>query len=75
MEKRQARAYTRNGLDWSSRYPSIIKQAAKLHSRSVILDGEVIVQNERGASDFDALKFAMKWQPHKLIFYASKFVT
>jgi bifunctional non-homologous end joining protein LigD len=38
--------------------------------RSVILDGEVIVQNERGASDFDALQFAIRWRPQRLLFYA-----
>jgi hypothetical protein len=29
-----------------------------------------IVQDERGASDFDALMSAIRWRPHKLIFYA-----
>jgi bifunctional non-homologous end joining protein LigD len=35
-----------------------------------IIDGEVIVQDERGVSDFDALRLAIKQQPHRLIFYA-----
>jgi bifunctional non-homologous end joining protein LigD len=30
----------------------------------------MIVQDERGVSDFDALKFAMRWQPQRLFFYA-----
>ncbi len=40
-------AYTRNGFDWTDRYPRIVQAAAKLHCRSAILDGEVIVQSRR----------------------------
>src|SRR6185295_17653181 len=69
FERGTVRAYTRNGLDWSDRYPGIVEAAAKLDCRSAILDGEVIVQDERGVSDFDDLRFALYWQPHRLIFY------
>src|SRR6185437_6623443 len=67
IERRKARAYTRNGFDWTDRYSSITKAAAKLDCRSAIIDGEVIVQNEHGISDFDALKSAISWQPERLI--------
>jgi hypothetical protein len=30
VERRQARAFTRNGYDWSARYPAILAGAAKL---------------------------------------------
>jgi bifunctional non-homologous end joining protein LigD len=66
----EARAYTRNGFDWSDRYPGIISSAAKLKVASAILDGEVIVQDARGVSDFEALKSAIRWRPESLIFYA-----
>ena len=69
-EGKQARAYTRNGFDWSDRYSTIVKAASKLGCRSAVLDGEVIVQDGRGASDFDALQFAIRWRPERLIFYA-----
>ena len=51
-------------------YPGIISAAGNLPCRAAILDGEVIVQNERGVSDFEALRSAIRWQPHKLLFYA-----
>ena len=70
VDGKQARAYTRTGLDWTNLYPGIVSAAAKLNCRSAILDGEVIFQDERGASDFDALMSAIRWNPHKLIFYA-----
>ena len=44
VERGSARAYTRNGHDWSDRYPSIIDAARKLPCWTAIVDGEVIVQ-------------------------------
>jgi ATP-dependent DNA ligase len=70
VDRREARAYTRNGFDWSDRYPGIIRAGLKLGCRSAIIDGEVIVQDADGASDFEALSSAIRWQPDKLILYA-----
>src|SRR5918996_668219 len=70
IERGKARAYTRQGHDWSERYPGIVEAAAKLRCRTAILDGEVIVQDERGASDFEALQLALRFWPGRLIFYA-----
>jgi len=58
VDSGDARAYTRTGLDWTKRYPGIVNAAAKLKCRSAIFDGEVIVRDERGVSDFDALMSA-----------------
>jgi len=70
IERRKAHAYTRNGFDWTERYSRLTNAAAKLDCRSAIIDGEIIVQNELGVSDFDALKSAIRWQPQRLIFCA-----
>src|SRR6187455_737302 len=70
IERRKARAYTRNGFDWTERYPGPTKAAAKLDCRSAIIDGEVIVQDEHGVSDFEALKSAILWRPQSLILCA-----
>src|ERR1043165_8495145 len=70
VERRRARAYTRNGFDWTDRYTGITTAAARLAWRSAIIDGEVIVHNEHGVSDFDALKSAIRWRPQSLIFCA-----
>ena len=63
-------AYTRNGFDWTDRYPQIVEAAARLHCKSAMLDGEVIVQDPRGASDFEALQAALRSKRTPLIFYA-----
>src|SRR4029078_655441 len=70
VERGAARAHTRNGHNWSDRYPGIIAAARKLPCRSAILDGEVIVQDARGASAFEALQAALRSLPARLIFYA-----
>jgi ATP-dependent DNA ligase len=46
--------------------PSIVRAAANLRCQSAILDGEAIVQNGNGASDFEALSsaFAATTQQH-----------
>jgi bifunctional non-homologous end joining protein LigD len=70
FEEGQARVLTRNGYDWSDRYPSIVRAAANLRCLSAIIDGEAVVQNDNGASDFDALSSAMRWRPDSIILYA-----
>ena len=46
------------------------RAAAKLPCLSAIIDGEAIVQDQNGASDFDALSSAMRWRPDSIILYA-----
>jgi DNA ligase D-like protein (predicted ligase) len=70
ISRGQAIAYTRNGFDWTDRYPGIIAAAARLRCKSALLDGEVIVQDKRGASDFEALQSGLKKRGAPLIFYA-----
>jgi ATP-dependent DNA ligase len=64
-----ARAFTRNGYDWSSRYRNVVECANRLPCRSAILDGEIIVQGEHGVSDLNALRGAMAWEPHRLVYF------
>ena len=70
LERGRARALTRNGLDWSEKYQSIVDEAAALKARSAIVDGEVIVFNDKGVSDFAALRSAIRWEPGRLVFIA-----
>jgi bifunctional non-homologous end joining protein LigD len=70
LEERQARVFTRNGYDWTDRYPSIVPAALSLRCQSAIIDGEAIVQDGDGASDFDSLNSSMRWRPESIILYA-----
>ena len=70
VERGQARVFTRNGFDWTDRYPSFVRAASKLRCKSAIIDGEAIVQNGDGASDFEALSSALRQRPHSIILYS-----
>jgi len=70
LENGQVRVLTRNGYDWTDRYPSIVRAASSLRCQSAIIDGEAIVQVGSGASDFDSLNSAMRWRPETIILYA-----
>ena len=59
-------ALTRNGFDWTDRYPRIAEATARLRCKSAMLDGEVVVQD----ANFEALQTAIKSRRNSLIFYA-----
>ena len=51
----RARLLTRNGHDWTKRYPWIVESALKNRTRQFVIDGEAVVLGVDGVSDFDAL--------------------
>lgn len=51
---------TRTGLDWTARFPSLAKALAGLKLRSAILDGEAVVEDERGVTSFSKLVEALE---------------
>ncbi|MEJ0065191.1 MAG: DNA polymerase ligase N-terminal domain-containing protein [Caulobacteraceae bacterium] len=59
FENGQARLITRKGLDWTHRYRGLAKAFDKLACKSAILDGEVVVQDERGVSSLNLLEAAL----------------
>ena len=65
-----ARAFTRNGHDWSDKYAPLLKAVGLLGCLRAIVDGEVIVQDEAGRSDFPALRTAIGRTPERLVFMA-----
>jgi hypothetical protein len=42
------------GHDWAERFPLIVTAALKLRPKRFVLDGEVVVLDKDGVSDFDA---------------------
>lgn len=53
------RLITRNGNDWTGSFPSLAKAVAELDVE-LVLDGEVVVLNEKGISSFQDLQNALK---------------
>ena len=50
------RLFTRNGHDFTARFPLAVAAAAALPARSFLIDGEAIVTNERGLAVFDFIR-------------------
>jgi bifunctional non-homologous end joining protein LigD len=51
----RVRLFTRNGFDWSHRYPIIVEAALRDRSKSFVIDGEVVLLGVDGISDFAGL--------------------
>ncbi len=51
--------FSRRGNDWTARIPRIAAALRALHANDVVLDGEVVVFDERGVTDFQALQNAL----------------
>ncbi len=49
------RIKTRNGYDWTDRFPVIIEAATKLRATSFVIDGQGVILPDDGVSDFDRL--------------------
>ncbi|OWW02383.1 ATP-dependent DNA ligase [Rhizobium sp. R72] len=56
IEPMGVRIITRGGHDWTHRFPSIAEAARNLGVGTTILDGEAIVLDREGRSDFGALQ-------------------
>jgi bifunctional non-homologous end joining protein LigD len=51
----RVRLITRNGYDWTNRYPWIVEAALKNRQKPFIIDGEAIILGVDGIPDFNAL--------------------
>jgi ATP-dependent DNA ligase len=50
------RLLTRNGHDFSERYPAVVAAVNRLRCRSCVIDGEVAICNEHGLAIFERLQ-------------------
>jgi bifunctional non-homologous end joining protein LigD len=58
---------TRNGHDWTDRFGGVPQAARALQAKTALIDGEMVVLDERGVSSFARLKAALgdraaKWR-------------
>jgi len=51
----RVRLFTRNGHDWSGRYPWIVEAARKNRHKQFVIDGEAVLLGFDGISDFNGL--------------------
>jgi bifunctional non-homologous end joining protein LigD len=71
LEGGKVQLLTRSGLDWTHRMRSLATSLEQLSAKAALLDGEVIVLDERGISSFAALQAAFQeGAKHALHYYA-----
>ncbi len=66
VEPKGVRILTRGGHDWTHRFPAIAAEAAQLGAATAILDGEAVVLDEKGRSDFGQLQQSLGGRGGKL---------
>jgi bifunctional non-homologous end joining protein LigD len=69
IENGRVQLLTRQGLDWTERFPAVAKAVAALPVKSALVDGEVVVQTEGGVASFTALVDALKSGKGNLVLY------
>ena len=55
----EAHMVSRNGKDWTSAFPSIVRAMPRLPVETAWLDGEVVVMDAKGRTSFQALQNAL----------------
>ncbi|RWJ80639.1 MAG: ATP-dependent DNA ligase [Mesorhizobium sp.] len=70
IDEAGVRVFTRNGMDWTAKYPDLVETAKRLVVESTIIDGEIIVPSEAGLADFVALRKAITRRQYDLYFVA-----
>ena len=51
----RVRLFTRNGHNWTERYPLIVEAALRNRNSSFVVDGEAVLLGVDGVSDFNGL--------------------
>jgi bifunctional non-homologous end joining protein LigD len=70
IEGGQARFFTREGNDWTERFGTLAAAAARLPVSAAFLDGEIVVLESDGASNFQSLQEALgASQTARLVYY------
>lgn len=59
LAKGQVRLLTRSGLDWTAKFQSVADALRRAKLPPSIIDGEIVVQDSAGRSDFAALQRAL----------------
>ncbi len=72
IDKGRVKLLTRSGLDWTRKFGKELVEALQaLPVKTALIDGEVVVENAAGASDFSALQQALsEGQGKKFRYYA-----
>jgi bifunctional non-homologous end joining protein LigD len=63
--------YTRSGLDWTKRFPTIAADIARLPAGKLVIDGEVVSSDAEGRPNFGALQDDLEGRRYdRMVYYA-----
>ena len=68
IENKSVKLITRNGNDFSKKFPEIVKSIEQFFSYSCVLDGEIVVLDSSGKSNFELLQDYTKIQDGQLVY-------
>ena len=60
LSRGKARFLSRNGKDWTEKFPNVAAALKTFPVKTAILDGEIVIQDKGGRSSFQALQQSMK---------------
>lgn len=66
----KVRTYSRSGLDWTERFPGLVAAAKSLDLDGVLMDGEAVVMDGEGRSDFGLLQHALESGEGRAVYMA-----
>ena len=70
LDHGKVKLLTRNRQDWTHRFKPIADAVAALHAETALLDGELVVEDDMGISNFSLLQTALKnGELDRLIYY------
>jgi bifunctional non-homologous end joining protein LigD len=71
LDRGKVRLLTRKGLDWTHRFTPIADAVAALPAATALIDGELVVEDDRGVSSFSLLQTDLKdGRRDRLVYYA-----
>lgn len=68
LSRGKARFLSRNGKDWTEKFPNVSAALKTFPVTTAILDGEIVIQDKAGRSSFQALQQSMKTRSSAFVF-------
>ncbi len=70
LDRGKVQLLTRKGLDWTHRFKPIAEAVAQLDAETALIDGELVVEDDRGISSFSLLQTDLKdGRGDRLVYY------
>ena len=70
LDAGQVKLLTRKGLDWMEKFPNIAKDVARLPAETALIDGEIVIENAQGVTDFSMLQAALsEGETERFVYY------